>query len=400
AVGVWALAVAMVWMSAAGAATKRLVVEAGKPARAHVPMSVDVPAGTTQAKMTDEATGKEVACQVADGKLHWVLDALDAGASKTYAVELGAAPGVGAGVSFAVGAGKVDIAIEGKPFTTYVHKLEKIGNNQLRRPYFYPVYGPGQLPMTRAYPMAPEKMPKGVRLDHPHHTSIWVAHGSVNGVDNWSISPKAGWQLHTGWKGMTSGPAFGQFVETLDWVTADKKPVMAETRTVRVWRQPDAARMLDLTVALEAKYGDVKLGDTKEGGLCATRMRPEFRHDRKGLLVNDSGQKGGAAWGKKSAWTSASGTVDGKQYGYAIFDHPTNLRHPTTWHARTYGLLTANAFGLAHFTRKKEQGDCTIKKGETLTFRYRIYFHRGGPEEAKVAARHADFATPPAASWK
>ena len=179
---------------------------------------------------------------------------------------------------------------------------------------------------------------------------------------------------------------------------------MAETRTARVYNLPDTARMLDLEIVFEAKYGEVKFGDTKEGGICSTRMRPEFRHDKRyfkaGLLINDGGKQGGAAWGQKAAWVDASGDVKGKRYGFAIFDAPTNLRHPTTWHARTYGLLTANPFGLRHFTRGKERGDYTLDAGKTLTFRYRVYFHPGGPKEAKVAERFADYATPPAAAWK
>ena len=63
---------------AAEGAARTLVVEAGPGARANVPMSVDVPAGTAQARMMDGA--KEVPCQVADGKLWWILDDLAAGA--------------------------------------------------------------------------------------------------------------------------------------------------------------------------------------------------------------------------------------------------------------------------------------------------------------------------------
>jgi hypothetical protein len=134
-------------------------------------------------------------------------------------------------------------------------------------------------------------------------------------------------------------------------------------------------------------------------------MRPEMRDDKKfgqkdGRLVNANGQTGRAAWGKKALWNDASGTVDGKKVGLAIFDHPGNLRHPTTWHARTYGLLTANPFGLGHFTRKKERGDYTIEAGKELVFRYRVYFHLGDEKTGEVAARYADYATPPKAAWK
>jgi hypothetical protein len=133
-------------------------------------------------------------------------------------------------------------------------------------------------------------------------------------------------------------------------------------------------------------------------------MRPEFkaRGGVNGKLINAQGQTAGGAWGKKSEWVDCSGEVDGTRLGFAIFDHPKNLRHPTTWHARTYGLLTANPFGLSYFFGKKsgKNGDYTLEANESVTFRYRIYFHPGDEKQAKVADRFADYAAPPKAEWK
>jgi len=386
----------------AHAATKSLVVEAGKTDRAFVPMYVPVPEGTTMAKLLDGAA--EVPCQVTAGRLCWILDKLDAGQTKTYTVELGGTPSAAKGkVSLAMGSDAIGISIDGAPFTKYVFKPKTVGKIPVHRPYFYPVYGPGQTPMTRPFPLAPDD-PKAMKskTDHPHHTSLYVAHGDVNEVNNWHIGPKSGFQVHKSFKGMASGPVLAQFTEDLDWTATDKKtPVLAETRTVRVYRLPDTTRILDLVLVFTAKYGKVVFGDTKEGGLCATRMRPEFRADKGGRLVNAAGQTGGGAWGKKSPWVDCSGKVGGKTLGYAILDHPKNLRHPTTWHARTYGLLTANPFGLSHFMRgKKIRGDFTLEAGKSVTFRYRVYFHPGDEKDGKVASRFADYATPPKATWK
>ncbi|MFP4056261.1 MAG: PmoA family protein [Candidatus Brocadiia bacterium] len=388
----------------ADAATRELVVQAGDHDRLHVPLCIDVPDGTTRAKMLDGA--KEVPCQVSEGKLWWVLDALKAGEAKSYVVDFAAASGADAdAVKLERPDATVDITIAGKPFTTYLFAPGKPAGHQLRRPCFFPVFGPDQTAMTRPFPLTTEIPPemKNLRKDHPHHTSIWVAHGDVNGVDNWSISGGAGWQLHRDFQAVASGAVMGLFREDLDWTTRDRKPVLAETRTVRVYRLPHTHRMLDLEIAFHAKYGKVVFGDTKEGGLCATRMRPEFRANNKGRLVNAQGKTAGDAWGKESEWVDASGTVGEKRYGFAIFDHPRNLRHPTTWHARTYGLLTANPFGLSYFThdrKNKHKGDHTLEEGETLTFRYRIYFHVGDEKQGAVAARYADYAQPPTAAWK
>lgn len=384
----------------AHAAGRTLLVEAGQNARAYVPMCADLPAGTTRARMTDGSA--EVPCQVAEGRLWWVLDKLAAGKSKTYTVELGAGAAADKGVALTKGTEKIDIAIDGKPFTSYVFLPKTVGKAVLRRAYFFPVYGPGQVTMTRPYPMIQKDLPKNCRKDHPHHTSLYVAHGAVNGVDNWSVGGKAGYIVHKAFEVVSGGCVVGVIRETLDWTSLDKKPVMAETRTVRVYRLPDSHRMLDLELTFQAKYGKVVFGDTKEGGLCAARMRPEFKSSggNKGRLVNSEGQAGGEAWGKKATWVDCSGLVDGKRVGFAIFDAPGNLRHPTTWHARTYGLLTANPFGLKHFTRGKQKGDYTLEEGKERTWRYRVYFHEGTEKQAKVAEHYADYADSPKATWK
>ena len=389
-------------------AAASLVVHAGDHDRACVPMSAALPAGTSAASARMSADGKEIPCQVADGRLWWILDQLPAAASRTYTVQIGAKPPAATtpadahAVALVQRADSVAITIDAKPFTSYVFLPGRHGTHLLRRPYFFPVYGPGQATMTRPFPMIHENLPPNVNTDHPHHTSIYVAHGAVNGVDNWMIHASAGFIVHKAFDRVAGGAVMGMFRQTLDWTDAARKPVLAETRTARVYRLPDTHRMLDLQITLKAAYGKVLLGDTKEGGLCSVRMRPEFRvrGGDAGRLVNAQGDSGDAAWGKPAAWVDCSGLVGGRRLGMAIFDAPGNLRHPTTWHARTYGLLTANCFGLSHFTRGKQRGDCTLEAGEERTWRYRIYFHEGDEAAAKVAARFADYAHPPTATWK
>jgi len=388
--------------SQARAAVGTLVVSAGKQARTNVPMSVPLPQGVTKAAFRGK--DEHVPHDVKDGRLWWILDTLPAGATRTYDVSFDGSPPAGSpGVEMKQAGGKLDIRIGGKPFTSYVYSPKPSGKHVLRRPLFFPVYGPRQTTMTRPFPMVLADLPKNVATDHPHHTSIYVAHGAVNGVDNWSIGPKAGYIVHKTFETVAGGAAMGMFRETLDWTDVAKKPVMHETRVVRVYRLPDAIRMLDIEITFHAKYGAVTFGDTKEGGLCSVRMRPELRADSKataGRLVNSAGNSAGGAWGKKAQWVDCSGEVAGRRVGMAILDAPGNLRHPTTWHARTYGLLTANPFGLSHFTRKKQQGEYTLAPGKQKTWRYRIIFHEGDENAAKIADRFGDYASPPTAAWR
>ena len=59
----------------------------------------------------------------------------------------------------------------------------------------------------------------------------------------------------------------------------------------------------------------------------------------------------------------------------AIFDHPQNLRHPTWWQVRDYGLFAANPFGQHDFENLKDQphiGDYTIPLALAWALRYRF----------------------------
>ena len=108
-----------------------------------------------------------------------------------------------------------------------------------------------------------------------------------------------------------------------------------------------------------------------------------------GRIVLSTGVQDGETWGKAAAWCDYHGPLDGKVVGIALFDHPSNPRHPTWWHVRDYGLFAANPFGAHEFEKKPAgTGDLTIPAGKSLTFKYRFYLHEGDEKQAKVAERY------------
>jgi hypothetical protein len=61
--------------------------------------------------------------------------------------------------------------------------------------------------------------------------------------------------------------------------------------------------------------------------------------------------------------------------------------------ARGYGYCAADPFGgHAIGGEPPGTGDMTIASGESVRFRYRVVFHEGGPEQAKIADRYAEYA--------
>jgi sugar phosphate isomerase/epimerase len=279
---------------------------------------------------------------------------------------------------------KLKVEINGKLFTEYNYR-------DVPRPFFYPVIGPNGVPIIRHWPM---KEGKDEAQDHVHHRSLWFTHGEVNGQDFWGEGRGSGKIVHEKFEKVTSGRDVGIIQSRNKWVARDGKVVCTDTRTQRFYNRPDG-QMMDFEITFHASEGKVVLGDTKEGSM-AIRLAPTMRVEGKvgkGHIINSEGHRDGAAWGKRAAWCDYYGPVNGDIVGVAIFDHPTNPKHPTWWHVRNYGLFAANPFGVHNFERKpKGVGDITIPAGESLTFRYRFYFHKGDAEQAQVAKHYRQYA--------
>jgi hypothetical protein len=166
-----------------------------------------------------------------------------------------------------------------------------------------------------------------------------------------------------------------------------------ETRTLRFFSFDDGARGVDLAVAL-TPAGDqpVTLADTKEAGLCSIRVAEEISDAP--TITNSAGQTTEEnCWGKPAAWCDISGKIAGKPYGVAVLDHPSNPRHPSRWHVRKYGLLSANVWGLSAFDKSPAgTGAMKLEPKTTTTFRYRVVFHAGDVGSAKLGEKFEAFA--------
>ncbi len=266
------------------------------------------------------------------------------------------------------------------------------------KPIFYPIYGPGQIGMTRNWPMK-ERVP-GEAHDHPHHKSMWFSH-EINGIDFWS---EQGGTVETVLIDSQSKPNFQDSFRTQSrWISKDKLETVLTDETLYQFGADENARWIDAEYTLHASHGDVTMDDTKEGTF-ALRTHPDLRltaapedgvEAAYGRAFNSNGEFGKSIWGKTAKWVLYSGPIDGIEMSVAIFDHPSNLRHPTTWHARDYGLVAANPFGLHYFQgQPKNAGAYTIREGENLRLRYRVVFMKGNATANEVNQRFAAFASP------
>jgi hypothetical protein len=82
--------------------------------------------------------------------------------------------------------------------------------------------------------------------------------------------------------------------------------------------------------------------------------------------------------------------------GIAIMDHIDNVRYPSEYHVRNYGLMTANPFAWHDYKADASlDGSLYLEAGKDLVFRYRLLIHRGDAQLGNVAARYHDFINPP-----
>ncbi len=304
-----------------------------------------------------------------------------------------AAPCFGANFDVKQDAEGVTVTVDGKLMTRYLIKSGV-------KPIMWPLVGPTGKEMTRGYPMR-DALPTE-KADHPHQRSFWFTHGDVDGINFWAEPLKRGsGSTQPGKQGeivhrefvKVAGGKQAVIVTRNDWMGPDGKRV-CEDRRAFTFDVSDKARWIDCDLAVKASDGPVKFVDTKEGSF-GVRVAGTMNVDAKlgGKIVNSEGQTDAGAWGKRAPWVDYYGPVQGEIVGIAIMNHPTSFRYPTYWHVRTYGLFTANPFGVRDFTGDKNaDGTYTLPAGETMRLRYRVLLHVGDAKEGKVAESFQEYA--------
>lgn len=256
-----------------------------------------------------------------------------------------------------------------------------------RFPYLYPIQSPSGANVARNWPMKTDV--PGEEQDHPHHRGIWLAHGSVNGHDFWANTKKNNPTIRFNsitQKEVKNNIAY--LAADLTWI-ANETELLKENRAYQ-FSKPNAETLrIDIRSTLTAIADEVIFGDTKEGTF-AIRTDRTLRvkgPTAKATLTNSEGKTNLDAWGKRANWVAYTGPDElDKPTVVAVIDHPDSFRSPTHWHARDYGLLAANPFGINDFEKKNNKtfGNHTLKKSESLKLNYTVIIHQGTLETAKL----------------
>ncbi|MEO5891891.1 MAG: PmoA family protein [Ferruginibacter sp.] len=291
---------------------------------------------------------------------------------------------------------KVDIFIGDKLFTSFLFP------DTLEKPVLYPVHAANGTIVTRGFPLDPQPNDPN---DHPHHIGIWFNFENVNGLDFWNNSyaiPKEKKHLY-GWIKTdriieTSDGNKGVLSYHANWVN-QKNDVLAEEITRFEFSGDAHQRMIDRVTTLKANT-EVLFTDAKDGLLgirlahalqIPTDKDQKFTDDKgnvtvvkggtdtmaNGNYISSEGKQGDSVWSTRGRWCKVYGKMGSDSISVTVIDHPLNPNYPTFWHARGYGLFAANPLGEKIFTNGASFKNLSLKKGESITFRYRVIVAEG-----------------------
>ncbi len=288
---------------------------------------------------------------------------------------------------------KVDVMVDGKLFTSYIYP------DNVKKPVLWPVMSPTGNMLTRSFPMINKE---GDRSDHPHHVGVWLNYGDVNGLDFWNnseaIAPEKrdgyGTIYHQSIEKSESGKGKAILVTKSDWKSPDNTLMLVEETSFEFIANKKV-RIINRTTTLKAVIDEVKFTDNKEG-MFAIRVAREMElpsekptklmdsHGNvtkvekmdntyvKGNYRSANGVEGKEVWGTRCRWMKLASEIKGEPVALVIIDHPSNVGYPTYWHARDYGLFASNTLGQKIFSKGKKELNFSLKKGESVTFKYRL----------------------------
>ncbi len=299
---------------------------------------------------------------------------------------------------------RVDITIDGKPFTSYIWPTT------LKKPVLYPLIDDEGITVTRGFPLNPQP---GERVDHPHHAGLWFNYGNVNGFDFWNnsdaIKPedraKMGSISETRIVSTKSGADRGELVVDSTWIAGNGKPLL-DQHTRYIFINRPHTRIIDQVITLKALdravFNDDKEGvlgmrvahwlesPEEKGGVFMdangrpTKVDASDTAGATGQYLTSEGVKGEAAWATRGRWCSLTGHTGDHTETIAIFDNPKNPGYPTYWHARGYGLFAANPLGRSIFDTKQPAFNFTLEKDQSVTFRYRVLIRSQAMDSAEL----------------
>ena len=243
------------------------------------------------------------------------------------------------------------------------------------KPYVRKLFTPGGVQILR------DLVP-----DHKHHHGLMFALG-VNGVDFWGEETGAGTEKPRDPTGTTivsflDAPCL-RHIQTLDWCDTHGKQLLVERREVGTLTLKSSAPVTLVLWNSELSTAEgvdaVKLDGHHYYGLG---MRFLKSMDSGGRFFNSAKQPGEIVRGSErlvaAKWCAYTAKADGKLVTVAIFDHPSNPRHPN----KMFTMSPPFAYLSATLNLWKEP--LALKAGGKLKLSYAVAAWDGEPSAEQI----------------
>lgn len=287
---------------------------------------------------------------------------------------------------------QIHVLANGEHFTSYLY------DTTLMKPVLYPVYSSSQIRVQRQYPL---KEVEGENHDHPHHVGIYFTYGADNEVNGNNY-----WQGQEGETRISHKKLTKKEVQAgkailgtqSNWVGKEGDIVLVEDRTME-FTTGQSERAINFTFSLQAQDEKVTFGDTKEGMFAIRVANWLTEEDGNATYLNSEGEKTSEnVWGKRAKWVRLEGSHEGKDIGIIIMNHPNSVNYPCYWHARGYGLFSANPLGQYMFEdgrgiENPESFNYEIPAGENGLFKFKMIIYEGHRTADQINEAFEDYSS-------
>jgi len=236
---------------------------------------------------------------------------------------------------------------------------------RLPKPYVHPFYAPNGAALTLDSP-----------FDHKHHRGVMIGWTDINGYDFWgepeSTRGPHGVVAHKRVESVRGGE-----LTAIEHWEAGGQLLLVERRTLRAHAPGKEIRTLDWESEL------------RPGRLAVTLKAHKLQFDGLGIRFArkmDGGETLNSEGtrllkqvnGQPAFWCAYCGEWESGGAGsVAIFDHPSNPRHPTPFFVmnQPFGYLSA---------APTFHAPLALSPGQMLSFRYRVVALTGRPNKARL----------------
>jgi hypothetical protein len=263
-----------------------------------------------------------------------------------------------------------------------------------RGDYIHPVFGPEGEELTDDY-----------SLNHPHHRGICWAWPIVRfqgeSRDIWAVrvlptEPGGVWARPVSMDRIEAGPVLAAIDAENVWKWGDRESIVREDVAIRVFRQQDRCRFLDVEIRLTALVDDVSIGGRPKATYGGFNLRtfPEFDQRKIDMHIEPPKAE------PRRAWFHLTGNFPGGKglAGVAMLEHVSNPDYPSFPDPQGTDSVPGQ-YPRWRSVQPAWPGDreVSLRRDKPLVLKYRLWIHPGLSDDKTLSDVWKAYAHPPQA---